>query len=114
MKLSEKGEAAVCRYLKSLGYQILERNYRCRLGEIDIIAMDGSTLCFVEVKTRTTLQYGMPCEAVNQIKQHHIRRTISYYRMLHTVENLDLRIDVAEVLLVNGTFHIHYIKSAFY
>ena len=113
MKLSVLGERAACRWLEQQGFRILERNFRCRLGEIDIIAEEGDTLCFVEVKTRTSLQYGRPAEAITRTKQHHILRTISYYCMSHPQRVRDLRIDVAEVLSCEGRFYLHYIRNAF-
>src|SRR5437870_61274 len=58
------GEEAACAHLEALGYRILTRNYRCRQGEIDIIALDGEVLVFVEVKTRSPSAYGSPRDAV--------------------------------------------------
>lgn len=113
MKLSVQGESAVCRWLDQQGFRILERNFRCRLGEIDIIAEEGDTLCFVEVKTRTNLHYGRPVEAITRTKQHHILRTISFYCISHPLRTRDLRIDVAEVLFLDGRFYLHYIRNAF-
>lgn len=70
-------------YLSSKGYQILECNFRNRNGEIDIIAKDGDALCFVEVKYRTTNDFGSPLEAVGWNKQNQIRRVAQYYMMKH-------------------------------
>ena len=70
-------------YLISKGYQILECNFRNRNGEIDIIAKDGEYLCFVEVKYRTTNEFGSPLEAVGWNKQNQIRRVAQYYMMKH-------------------------------
>lgn len=64
-ELGRKGERAAVRFLKNRGFEILETNWVCFAGEADIIALDGSTLCFVEVKTRTGVQKGFPSEAVN-------------------------------------------------
>ena len=66
-------------YLVEMGYVILECNFHCRSGEIDIIAKDGEYLCFVEVKYRTTNSYGTPLEAVNARKQKQIRKVALYY-----------------------------------
>ena len=77
--VGEKGEKRACKYLELKGYKILERNYRCKLGEIDIIAEDkNKDIVFVEVKTRSSLKYGAPSEAVNQYKQIHIKKVASY------------------------------------
>lgn len=73
------GENAAAEMLRIKGYRILRRNYRCKLGEIDIIASRGATISFIEVKTRRSLDWGRPCEAVNTRKQDHIRRAASCY-----------------------------------
>lgn len=68
-------------YLMQRGYKILERNFRNRSGEIDIIAKDGEYFCFIEVKYRTTNNYGNPLEAVDFRKQNQIRKVANYYLM---------------------------------
>lgn len=68
-------------YLQKNGYRILERNFRSRMGEIDIIAKDGEYFCFIEVKYRATGEYGSPLEAVDFRKQNQIRRVAQYYLM---------------------------------
>lgn len=68
-------------YLMKKGYKILESNFRIRAGEIDIIAKDGVYICFVEVKFRTTRNYGSPLEAVDYRKQKQIRKVAMYYLM---------------------------------
>jgi len=73
------GENMAAEVLRSKGYQILRRNYRCRSGEIDIIAQRFGELCFVEVKTRQSFNYGRPCEAVSEEKKRHIRRAARQY-----------------------------------
>lgn len=73
------GENAAAEMLRIKGYRILRRNYRCRMGEIDIIAAKGARLSFIEVKTRRSYDYGRPCEAVDSRKQDHIRRAASCY-----------------------------------
>jgi len=75
----EVGEDAATDFLRSHGYRILERNYRCKCGEIDIIAEQDGTLCFIEVKSRSSLAYGFPAEAVNRTKQKHITRVATHY-----------------------------------
>lgn len=74
-------EQRAAKYLKEKGMSILEMNYRNRGGEIDIIAKDGEYICFIEVKYRTTSQYGSPLEAVNFRKQQQIRKVALYYLM---------------------------------
>ena len=86
-------------YLASCGYEILEYNYRCRIGEIDIIARDGEYLVFVEVKYRRDEGSGNPLEAVTPAKQRVICRVASYYLYTHGYgEDMPCRFDVAAVL----------------
>lgn len=72
-------EEAAAAFLEKEGYEILEKNYRCNIGEIDLIAREGAALCFVEVKYRASDKYGLPQEAVNSRKIHKIRKTAEYY-----------------------------------
>ena len=74
-ELGRIGEQAAAELLQMEGYEILERNYRCQAGEIDLIAARGSEVSFVEVKTRRNDHNGRPCEAVGAQKIYHIRRT---------------------------------------
>lgn len=96
-----RGEDYAVKLLKQNGYKIIERNFRCKLGEIDIIALDGDTLVFAEVKTRWSTKHGLPEEAVNNRKLNHIKRTGEYY--CATNDNLPkkLRIDIIS-LIVSG------------
>lgn len=97
------------KYLKSLGFRILETNFRIRIGEIDLIAEENGILCFTEVKYRRTLSCGRPCEAVTVKKQRTIIRVSEYWMMLHHSLNRVRRYDVVEIL---GT-EIHLIRNAF-
>jgi putative endonuclease len=72
MTLGSWGESIAAKFLTRKGYIILERNFRCRLGEIDIIALDRKSIIFIEVKTRRNQKYGLPCEAVNTQKIRHL------------------------------------------
>lgn len=97
-------------YLKTQGYEILEKNYRCRIGEIDLIAKEGETLVFVEVKYRRNDKMGDPKEAVNRKKQKKISMTASYYLMRECGRmDIPCRFDVAAVL---GE-QIEVVKNAF-
>ena len=78
-ELGAIGENMAAELLRSKGYVILRRNYRCSAGEIDIIAERYGELCFVEVKTRQGFAYGRPCEAVTAEKKRHIRRAAQQY-----------------------------------
>ena len=104
------GEALAAEYLRKKRYAILASNYRCKFGEIDLIARDGRTLVFVEVKYRRSRAYGNPAEAVDGRKQHTICRVSDYYRMTHGIsEDQPCRFDVAaiegdEVCLIRNAF----------
>ncbi|MCL2839537.1 MAG: YraN family protein [Defluviitaleaceae bacterium] len=100
-------------FLKSKNYKILERNYRIRTGEIDLIARDGSFIVFIEVKYRRSVSYGFPREAVGRVKQEKIIRTAMHYIATKKLENQDCRFDVVEVLHQNGNIHINHIENAF-
>lgn len=74
-----KGEDVACDYLKRQGYKILERNYRIRGGEIDIVAKEGETLVFIEVKTRWSHEYGPPSESMTPWKIKYLLKTARFY-----------------------------------
>lgn len=113
MKFGTWGEEIASKHLQKKGYAILERNFRCKMGELDIIAQKGELLVFIEVKTRNNLNYGLPCEAITLEKKHHIKRVSTYYIRQHQLENLDLRIDVIEILKIEGKTYIHHLEDAF-
>jgi putative endonuclease len=107
--LGKKGENASVEFLKRQGYKIIERNYRCSLGEIDVIAKDKDVLCFVEVKTRKTETYGLPEEAVDWHKQRKLTKVALTYVKEKKIYKQDLRFDVVSVY----PDHIELIKNAF-
>lgn len=111
MALGGWGEDIAERYLKKKGYLIVERNFRCKLGEIDIIALDGAELVFIEVKTRRNQKFGLPCEAVNITKIRHLKRTAAYYMILSSAEHKDARLDVIEILMEDGQAYLHHIEN---
>ncbi len=93
------GERAAAELLQTEGYEIKERNYRCRSGEIDLIAVRGSEVSFVEVKTRRNHHYGRPCEAIGAEKIQHIRRAAAQYLRECGSFYDDVRFHVVEVTL---------------
>lgn len=100
LALGKLGESIACDFLESRGYKILERNFRSlRWGEIDIVAKDGDTLVFVEVKTRKSHEFGRPEEAVNFYKLRSLKRAAYYYKKTHPLTPEPLRIDVVSVFL---------------
>lgn len=112
-EIGKWGENIVCQYLANNHYKIIERNFLCRQGEIDIIAKDitKKELVFIEVKTRSNLKYGNPAEAVNKEKQKHIKQVIKYYIYRNHLENKAIRIDVIEVYLKKSNYKINHIKQ---
>jgi len=98
-KLGAKGEAIAVSFLQSAGYRIVERNYRVRLGEIDIIAEEGGYLVFIEVKTRTDNRYGSPFESVTQQKQKQLSKVALEYMNKLECHDRPARFDVVAVLL---------------
>ena len=114
----DRGEAAAAAALERRGYRVLERQYRCRWGEIDLIARDPSgILCFVEVKSRTGTQFSAPREAVTSAKQRRLRSAASWYLSQTGQADRPCRFDVAEVWpSKRGGWdkpNINYIISAF-
>lgn len=103
-------EALAVAYMEQQGMRILERNYRCKQGEIDIVAKESQYLLFVEVKYRKNLSSGHPAEAVTPAKQQRIYQTARYYLYEHHLsEDTPVRFDVAAIL---GQ-EIQYIRNAF-
>ncbi len=112
MKLGEIGEGLASKFLKGHGYKIIKRNYKTAIGEIDIIAEDGGTLVFIEVKTRENTAYGQPFEAVNR----HKRRKIANVALLYLKGLKEIppcRFDVVSVCVTAGRQELKLIKDAF-
>ncbi len=116
MRLGKQGEGLAEKYLKRQGYKIIEANYRCSLGELDIIANDRGVLVFVEVKTRVSATQGLPQEAVTPAKQRKIGQIALNYLSQHGLQDkVDCRFDVVAIhLSTEGkTDRIELIKNAF-
>ena len=100
--LGRRGEDLAARYLEQRGLLVLSRNWRCRLGELDIVATDARRLVVCEVKTRSGTQFGEPAEAVDQRKAAHIRRTTQAWLAAHRVRWCEIRFDVLAVVAEPG------------
>ena len=113
-ELGALGEQYAEKYLKKQKYKILEKNYKCQLGEIDLIARDGDEIAFIEVKTRPAHPYVRGMYAVDQRKQQHILRCAACYLAEHPTA-LQPRMDVLEVELDgdNKLVRVNHIKAAF-
>ncbi len=112
------GEEAAALALKKKGYKIIERNYRSKMGEIDIIAKDGEYTCFVEVRLRKTNDFGSPADTINEIKREKIIKTAQLYAVKNKIYDTPMRFDA---VLINATVSgaklknkkIEIIKDAF-
>jgi len=113
--LGARGEEAAVKLLRRRGYTILCRNYRCPLGELDIVAREGETIVFVEVKTRSTEEYGDPLEAVGWGKQRKLARLAQHFLLTHRLHGSPCRFDVVSVVIgTDGRVHsIDHIPDAF-
>jgi putative endonuclease len=112
--LGKAGEDYACRELELHGYEILARRFRTRMGEIDIVARDGQTLVFIEVKARRTTRFGAPCEAVDWRKQQTIGRIAAEYVLRFGIGNASCRFDVVSVLFGDGLRpRIEILRNAF-
>ena len=108
------GEVLAAEYLEKQGYTIVERNYKNRIGEIDIIAYDRDVLCFVEVKTRFDDEYGSPFEAVTLSKQIKISKTARWYLAHKSFDDQEARFDVVGIWIKEGAEpEIELIQNAF-
>ena len=114
--LGQWGEEQVAEKLRRDGWTIVARNFRCRMGELDLVAKNSTFLAFVEVKLRKDDRFGLACEAVTASKQRKLRVAAQYYLMRHPT-GLQPRFDVAEVYAPQGvrteTPDIYYIENAF-
>lgn len=97
-QLGFKGEEAALRYLENNGYRILSRNYSCSLGEIDMVAMDGEVLVFVEVRSRSGTDFGLAQESITSRKQSRLRQLAWYYLKTEGRTGSDCRFDVIAIL----------------
>ena len=109
------GEQKACNYLEKNNYIIIDKNFYCRQGEIDIIAkdIDRNELLFVEVKSRTNFKFGKPSESVNKKKRNHIFRVAEYYLYIKKIKNENIRLDVIEIYfnIYTNKFRINHIKQ---
>ncbi len=112
-ELGKQGEEIAIRFLKKKGYRILLRNYVCKMGEMDIIAREKETLVFVEVKTRTSTEFGPPQLAVNSRKQRQLSKVALNYLNEKRLKDVKARFDVVAILLRQKGEEIELIRDAF-
>ncbi len=111
--LGAAGERVAEQFLRRLRYHVVARNYRCAVGEIDLVALDGTTVVFVEVKTRSHAASGTPFEAVDSRKQRRIQRAAQYYLVEHHLVDRNARFDVVGIWLESGAPRCELIRNAF-
>ena len=111
--LGKSGEETAAGLLKKNGYKIIVRNYKSKLGEIDIIAKDKDTYCFIEVKTRHSDRFGMPSEAVLKSKQRQISKAALMFLKQNNLLDKKARFDVVSIIYSKDRPHLDLIKNAF-
>ncbi|MCH8199591.1 MAG: YraN family protein [Chloroflexi bacterium] len=109
--LGTRGEALAADYLERLGMCIAARNYRSRYGEVDLVAHDGDTLVFVEVKTRRTNSYGTPEESITPRKLDRLAKTAARYLQEHGLEQRPWRVDLVAIKLGKDGPTINHVRS---
>jgi len=110
----QQGEDLAVKFLQKNGFRILARNYRSRYGEVDIIARDKDTVCFIEVKTRSSNDFGYPYEAVSAAKQRKIQRIAEVYLSEQRAEEAKVRFDVVSILMPYGELGtVEILRDAF-
>lgn len=113
LELGKEGEDLALRKLESIGYRCIERNFRCALGELDLVARDGETLVFVEIKTRKGKSLDYAKEAVHARKQRQISKVALAYMKRNGCEEAKARFDVVVIHQKNLDKHIEVIRNAF-
>ena len=114
LSLGTQGEEIAVAFLEGRKFKVLERNFRCKGGEVDIVARDGRTLVFIEVKTRRTLEFGPPQAAVTPFKQRQISKAALTWLVKNRLTEAPARFDVVAVLLRDGAApFIEHIPNAF-
>jgi putative endonuclease len=111
--LGKTGEEAAVGFLRDNGYKILVRNYKTKLGEIDIVAKDKDTLAFIEVKTRKSDRFGAPLESVIKFKQRQISKATLAFLKENNLLDKKARFDVVSITYSNGAPKFDLIKDAF-
>ena len=110
-ELGKIGEIVSCKYLENNQYQIIQKNYVCKEGEIDIIAKEKNEYVFIEVKTRKNKKFGYPIDAITNCKKKHIYSSAKNYLYCNSLFNELIRFDVIEVYYIKNKFLIHHLKN---
>lgn len=108
-----EGENMAANYLKKIGYKIVEKNYHCKFGEVDIIALDKEILTFIEIKTRSSRKHIPPEFTVTKRKQGKIKKTAEHYIGKHRITSRDCRFDIVAITMEKDANTINLYKNAF-
>jgi putative endonuclease len=111
--LGDAGEEIAERLYRKLGFRVLDRNFRCKAGEIDLVVRRGPLVVFCEVKCRRTDRWGEPAEAVGHAKQARLRRLAGVWLSERRPGSIDIRFDVVSVIVRRGRTHVRHIPDAF-
>ena len=109
--LGKNGEDIATEYLMKNNYKVIERNFYCKSGEIDIIALKNNYIVFIEVKSRSNDKYGLPSEAVTKSKLEHLYKTARYYLYTRNLQDEFVRFDVIEVYFKNSEYKVNHIMQ---
>ncbi len=107
------GELLATAFLEERGMEILTRNFRCPIGEIDIVGRDGKTIVFVEVRSRSDSSHGLPQESVSYVKQRRLTRLAQWYLKKHRMERQSARFDVIAITMEAEEPRVTWIPNAF-
>lgn len=108
MNLGKTGEDLALDFLKSHNFSVLEKNFRSKFGEIDIIAKKNDSIYFIEVKTRSNTNHGKPFESVNKRKVYHIKKTAQFYLLKNNSSDYKLKVAVFSILMEDGKIDIKF------
>ena len=113
--LGRRGEEEAAKYLKSIGYRIVATRERILRGDIDLVALDGRTVVFVEVRSRSDTVHGHPAETIGHRKQRRVAQLATAYIRRHRLEDCSVRIDVVTVTFdgADGRPHVEHFQNAF-
>ena len=111
--LGKYGEDLAAKYLIDRGYEIIQRNWRCSIGEIDLVAFHHGRYVFVEVKTRNGTGFGHPFEAITSNKVARMRKLVAQWCITNEKARVKVRLDAIAVLIVSGRVAVEHLKQVF-
>lgn len=111
--LGQEGEQIAERYLRKKGYRLVERNYRCPVGELDLIVLDRHVIVFVEVKSRSDDRFGLPLESVHLRKQRKMIKTALFFLNEHRLHHREARFDVIGISFTGREPVVEHVQNAF-